>query len=57
MKDRGSEQIAEFDPAVESWMKVHTIGDLRNLAASMERKGVDITDVNEFIDELCAAST
>ncbi len=57
MKDHGSEQIAEFDPDVESWMKLHTIGDLRNLAMSMRSKGVDVTDVNEFIDELCSVST
>ncbi len=57
MKDHGSEQIAEFDPDVESWMRVHTIGDLRNLAASMESKGVDASEVNEFINELCSVST
>ena len=57
MKDHGSEQIAEFDPTVESWMKLHTIGDLRSLAMRMESKGIDATDVNEFIEELCSVST
>ena len=57
MKDHGSEQIVEFDPTVESWMKCHTIGDLRSLATRLESKGVDTTKVNEFINELCSVST
>ena len=56
MEDQGSATIAEFDPSVESWMKIHTIGDLRNLASKLERKGVDTSEIQEFISELDTAT-
>mgnify|MGYP001168580348 CR=1 FL=1 len=53
MEELGLEHSYDFDPSVEEWMKDHTIGDLRNLASSLESKGDDATEVREFISELC----
>ncbi len=54
MKKLGSKCGTEFEPRVEEWMKDHTIGDLRNLALSIENKGEDATEVLNFISDLCA---
>jgi hypothetical protein len=52
MSSKGSIRKGDFEPAVEAWMKTHTVGDLRNLALNLECKGQNAADVREVVDAL-----
>lgn len=42
----------DFGPEAVAWMKAHTLGDLKSLAASMESKGEDASMVWDFANAL-----
>jgi len=42
----------DFGPEAVAWMKAHTLGDLKSLAANMESKGEDASKLWEFAHTL-----
>ena len=42
----------DFGPDVKAWMKSHTLGDVKSLAARIERKGDDASEIWEFANAL-----
>jgi hypothetical protein len=50
----GSIRGDDFDPEIKTWLKTHTVGDLKILAMEMENKGEDIRGIMETIQTLQA---
>jgi hypothetical protein len=50
----GSIRGDDFDPEIKTWLKTHTVGDLKALAIEMENQGEDIRGIMETIQTLQA---
>jgi len=51
-KRHGSVRGGDFDPAIEAWMKSHTVGDLKALAMSKKSKGENVSGIMAALQAL-----
>ena len=42
----------EFEPEIETWMKVHTVGEIKALAHEIEEHGEGADEIEEFYTDL-----
>jgi len=49
-KGKSEKNLRHLDGGTKSWMKGHTVRDMKKLAEDMESKGEDASDIEEVVN-------